>query len=369
MLENASPFRTSQVSYFDSFLQILVAAMASLLTLFGLFLSLSLLISFEVSNVDAQIGVCYGLIGNNLPSKQDTVNLYRQNGIGKMRIYGPDSEVLNALQGSNIELVMGVADQDIQRLASDPSEAANWVRTNIQAYSSDVNFKYIAVGNEIIPSSGNAQYVGPAMENLHNAISGAGLGDKIKVTTATFMGLIGASFPPSRGSFRDDAKQFIKPVIDILVRNNAPLLINIYPYFSYIGDPNNIQLDYALFRSGGTVVQDGSNGYQNLFDAMLDACYSALENEGGSNVQIVVSESGWPSDGNPPAASVVNAETYVRNLISHVKSGAGTPKRPGRAIETYIFAMFDENGKQGAETEKHFGLFSPTQQSKYSVSF
>ncbi|CAI9113821.1 OLC1v1014503C1 [Oldenlandia corymbosa var. corymbosa] len=335
----------------------------------GALIGLFLLISFNVSNVSAQIGVCYGLNGNNLPSKQDVIGLYKQYGIGRMRIYAPVPEVLNALRGSNIELMVDVANEDIQRLATDSSAAVNWVQTNIRAYSSDVNFKYIAVGNEISTASWMAQYVGPAMENLQRAIWGAGLGDRIKVSTATFMALIDVSYPPSQGSFRDDAKRFIRPIIDFLVRNNAPLLVNIYPYFSYIGS-QNVGLDYALFNNApDNVVWDGSLRYQNIFDAMVDACYSALEKEGGGNVRIVVSETGWPSYGNPPAASWRNARQYVSNLIRHVNSGAGTPKRPGRAIETYLFAMFDENEKQGAATERHFGLFRATKEPKYPISF
>ncbi|XP_071911434.1 glucan endo-1,3-beta-glucosidase-like, partial [Coffea arabica] len=188
----------------------------------------------------------------------------------------------------------------------------------------------------------------------------------IKVSTSISAGLLSVSYPPSQGSFSNEAKPFIKPIINLLVQNNSPLLVNVYPYFGYIGDPVNIHLDYALFTSQRTVVQDGSFGYRNIFDAILDAHYSALEKEGGAKVNIVVSE---PSDGNPPAASSGNAGTYYRNVISHVKSGQGTPRRPGRGIETYLFAMFEENQKPGAETERHFGLFFPNQQSKYGISF
>uniref|UniRef100_A0ACD5WJZ9 Uncharacterized protein n=1 Tax=Avena sativa TaxID=4498 RepID=A0ACD5WJZ9_AVESA len=157
------------------------------------------------------------------------------------------------------------------------------------------------------------------------------------------------------------------PIAQYLATTGAPLLANIYPYFSYKGDTTNIRLDYALFTAPATVVtDDNGNQYQNLFDALVDTMYSALESAGATSVPIVVSESGWPSAGDGTVATAGNAQTYNQNLINHV--GKGTPKRPG-AIETYIFAMFNENGKKGNDTEKHFGLFNTDKSRAYKINF
>ncbi|KAG0489589.1 hypothetical protein HPP92_006452 [Vanilla planifolia] len=38
----------------------------------------------------------------------------------------------------------------------------------------------------------------------------------------------------------------------------AALPVNIYPYFSYIGNPCQIPIEYALFISAGPVIADGN---------------------------------------------------------------------------------------------------------------
>jgi hypothetical protein len=311
------------------------------------------------------IGVCYGVNGDNLPSAPDVVQLYKSNGIGNMRIYFADRQALDALRGSGIGLVLDVGDEGkVRELAGDPSSAASWVKDNVQAYHPDVNIRYVAVGNELT-GTGAASSVLPAMRNVHGALASAGLDGSIKVSTAVKMDTVENSSPPSAGVFKDAG--VMSPIVQFLASNGAPLLANVYPYFAYKFD-QGIDLNYALFQPSSTTVTDPANGlaYTNLFDAMVDAVRAAVDKAGGGGgVDVVVSESGWPSaDGR--GASVDNARTYNQNLVVH--AGKGTPRKPG-AMEAYVFAMFNEDQKDGDPTEKNFGLFNPDKTPVYTINF
>ncbi|CAN7135181.1 unnamed protein product [Brassica rapa subsp. narinosa] len=293
---------------------------------------LLLILSFLLASF-FDTAVCYGRIGNNLPHPADVVAFYGQRNIRHMRLYDPDQEVLTALRGSNFELLLDVPNSDLQRIATDYQEADTWVRNNVRKYTKGVRFRYISVGNEVQPSDPNAMFLLQAMQNIEDAVSDLGIKVSTAIDTRSLRGV-----PPSIGSFTENFQIFIAPVVDFLVSKKSPLLVNIDTYFIYANNMRDINLEYALLTSYKNVVTDGSNIYRNLFVALLDTIYAALEELSGEAVKIVVSESGWPTAGGT-AASVYNARTYVNNLMQIVKTGS--PKRPERATETYLLLDFD----------------------------
>lgn len=86
-------------------------------------------------------------------------------------------------------------------------------------------------------------------------------------------------------------------------------------------------------------------------------------------MEIVISETGWPSrgDSNQVGTSIENAKAYNGNLIAHLRSMVGTPLMPGKSVDTYLFALFDEDLKPGPASERSFGLFKPDLTVAYDV--
>lgn len=101
----------------------------------------------------------------------------------------------------------------------------------------------------------------------------------------------------------------------------------------------------------------------------MDAVRSALDGMGFRSVEIVVAETGWPykGDSDEVGPSLDNAKAYNANLIAHLRSMVGTPLMPAKSVDTYLFAMYDEDQKPGPTSERSFGLFKPDLSTTYDV--
>lgn len=305
----------------------------------------------------------YGRVADNLPPPPEVINLYKRCGIEYLRLFSPTQDALEALRGSNIKVSLGTRNEDIQSLSSNPGAASQWVSANVAPYSNNVNFQWITVGNEVIPGN-EALYVTQAMVNIKNALNSIGL-TSIKVTTSISMAGLINTYPPSQGAFSNEVVAIMKDVVNFLAQSGAPLMVNVYPYFPYSSEPQHISFEYASFQATEPVI-DGNLKYYSLFDAMVDSVYAAMEKIGVSNVPILVSETGWPTKGNEPYTSISNAQVYNSKLLSHIQSGAGTPRRPGTMIDAFVFAMFNEDQKPGP-VEQNWGLFFPSMSPVYPL--
>lgn len=100
------------------------------------------------------------------------------------------------------------------------------------------------------------------MKNVQKAIIEAGHGDNVKVTTPLNADVYesAGSTVPSAGDFRSDIRSLMVEMVRWLDSNNAPFLVNIYPYLSLYQNPD-FPVDFAFFDGNAKPLQDKGNTY------------------------------------------------------------------------------------------------------------
>ncbi|XP_068656204.1 glucan endo-1,3-beta-glucosidase 7-like [Aristolochia californica] len=318
------------------------------------------------------IGVNYGQVADNLPPPSATAKLLQSTSIGKVRLYGADAAIIKALANTGIAIVIGASNGDIPALASDPAVAKQWISSNVLPFYPASNIALITVGNEVL-TSGDTELISqiyPAMLNLQQALTDASLAGKVKVSTVHSMAVLKQSEPPSSGSFDPSFADAMKQMLQFLHDTGSPFTINPYPYFAYRSDTRPDTLAFCLFQPNAGRFDAGTKiTYTNMFDAQVDAVRSGLDSMGFKEVEIVVAETGWPykGDSNEVGATVENAKVYNGNLVAHLRSLVGTPLMAGKSVDTYLFALYDEDLKPGPTSERSFGLFKPDLTMTYDI--
>ncbi|KAI9072706.1 hypothetical protein K1719_043623 [Acacia pycnantha] len=322
-----------------------MANIRSAITGLSLFLRvLLLLLSVSECFVPIQgvgFGINYGQIANNLPSPSRVALLMQSMNVSRIKLYDADPNVLLAFANSNVEFVVGLGNEYLQSIR-DPAKAQTWIQQHLQPYLSRTKITCITVGNEVFDSK-DAQLISsllPAMQSVHDALVNLGLDQQVSVTSAHSYKILSKSYPPSSGTFSQDLIQYIQPILSFHAQIKSPFLINAYPFFAYKDNPNEI-----------------------------DAVYYAIKALGFGDIEVRISETGWPSKGDPDeiGATPENAGIYNANLVKIMEQKQGTPANPSVPIDIYVFALFNENLKPGPTSERNYGLYYPDGTPVYNI--
>ncbi|XP_020600229.1 glucan endo-1,3-beta-glucosidase 14-like [Phalaenopsis equestris] len=338
---------------------------------FTLFFILSLLSAQIIQILSLNLGINYGQIANNLPSPTRVSALLQSLSINKVKLYDADSNVLSAFSGSDIEFTIGIGNENVAAMIN-PSQAQAWIQQNVQSFLPRTKITSITVGNEILSGKDTSLISNllPAMQSLHGALQSLGLDQQVSITTAHSLAILGNSYPPSSGSFVPNLVQYIQPLLDFHSKTKSPFLINVYPYFAYKASPDTVSMDYVLFQSNQGVTDPNTNlNYDNMLYAQLDSVYSAIKATGYSDIDVRVSETGWPSKGDSDEAGATpeNAALYNGNLLKRLEMNQGTPLMPNIPLSIHVFALFNEDLKPGPTSERNYGLFYPNGTPVYNI--
>ncbi|KAK8992516.1 hypothetical protein V6N11_048595 [Hibiscus sabdariffa] len=269
--------------------------------IFHVFLLLSLCFSdYGVLRVTS-LGINYGQVGSNLPPPDKVLDLLSSLKITKAKIYDTNPQILTTFANSNVELIVTVENQMLS-VVMDPQQALQWVTTHVQPYFPATKITEIAVGNEVFTDDDTSLigYLVPAMVSIHGALVQLGLDKYIQVSTPNSLAVLQESFPPSAGSFKSEVSGIMSQYLQFLANTGSPFWINAYPYFAYKDAPDNVSLDYVLFNKNPGMVDPYTKlHYDNMLYAQVDAVVYAMFRLGYSGIEVRVSETGWPSKGDP----------------------------------------------------------------------
>ncbi|XP_021720986.1 glucan endo-1,3-beta-glucosidase 9-like [Chenopodium quinoa] len=341
------------------------------------FVAKLLLIATLAVGVEA-IGVNWGRNASHPLPPTKVVQLLKYNNITKVRLFEADPFVLQALQGSKIEVILGIPNSMLPRLNSSLKVAQSWVHDNLTRFLSDsspkVRIQYIAVGDSPFLQSYGGQYVpyvvGASM-NIQAALTRANIADQVKVVVpCSYDAFQTESGLPSKGHFRPDLNKTMIQLLAFLSKHNSPFMSSISP-FHLFQQNKNISLHFSLFKETSHPHKDGKKVYDNSFDLSYDTLVTAISGAGFPQMDIIIDQIGWPTDGVVNSNSST-AESFMKGLLSHLRKKSGTPLRPHKPPkEAYILSLLDEDQKSIVDGgfERHWGIFTFDGQAKYSVDF
>ncbi|RWR73061.1 glucan endo-1,3-beta-glucosidase 1 [Cinnamomum micranthum f. kanehirae] len=310
------------------------------------------------------VGINVGTDVSNLLSPSELVSFLQLQKITHIRLYEADSDILRALAGTKIQVIVGIPNNQLLALGSSNTTAASWVARNVAAYYPTTLISAIAVGDEVLSSlPSTAPLLVPAMEFLYSALVSANLHHRIMISAPHSASIILDPFPPSQAFFNSSLNFVLQPLLSFLSRTGSPLMMNFYPYYVFMQNRGLVPIENSLFKPLTPAKEEVDPNtllhYTNVLDAMIDAAYFSMKNLNVTDVPVLVTESGWPSKGDKkePYATMDNANTYNSNLIKHVLDRSGTPLYPERTSSVYIYELFNEDMRPEPVSEANWGLF------------
>ncbi|KAL3632522.1 hypothetical protein CASFOL_025506 [Castilleja foliolosa] len=319
--------------------------------------------------VDGAIGITWGRqsVQRLVPSL--VVDLILQNGVRNARIYSSQTDILEAFSGSGINLNIGLFNVAV---ILDNNTAFDWVQEKVVKNYVTANIRRIFIGNYVFKSGDNYQRIRndamTTLEVIQYALNRAGHGDIKAALTHDTPVLKDNPTRPSEAEFKTDLVVDMSRVLNTLKANNSPFVIKIFPALFVLN--NNMPPIFAFpdNNDSATFVKDINGAvYTHAFDFIYDSFLWALEKAGAGDLEVVVDQLCWPTDGFP-GGNFSAAERFYRVLLPRVVSNRGTPKRPGRPIEVYVHSLSDETRIPIFEPwGRHWGIYRSNGEPKYKI--
>lgn len=84
--------------------------------------------------VDSAIGINWGTRSSHKLPPPVVADLLKENRVGKVKLFEADPDILRALMGSGIEVMVGIPNELLGVLGSSPSVCDQWVSRNVSRF-------------------------------------------------------------------------------------------------------------------------------------------------------------------------------------------------------------------------------------------
>lgn len=81
------------------------------------------------------VGVNWGTMATHQLPPEKVVKMLQENGFHKLKLFEADDRILEALIGSDIEVMLAIPNSMLFLMSQDPHAAASWVDSNVTAYT------------------------------------------------------------------------------------------------------------------------------------------------------------------------------------------------------------------------------------------
>nr|GLL31779.1 glucan endo-1,3-beta-glucosidase 8-like [Ipomoea trifida] len=277
------------------------------------------------------------------------VDLLLQNGISDVRIFAPRPSVLVALEGSSIGVTVTLSRDFILRdkYVSNLQNVSEWV----------VQLLLPPIRNKV-----NITETRWALDNFNLS--------HIRTTTSHYIDIIKVAKTPSEAEFRDDIKDKMPEHLEQIAKTNSFFTLDMYPLTATETYKWPVEFGFMDNKSNFTIV-DGKYTYRNAFAFLYDSLVVAIEKAGYPDMEIVVGQIGWPTDGNKDATPE-NAARFYKGFIPHMVNKKGTPRRPNKNIDAYLYTLSDENRisvPAYGPYIRHYGIYEYDGTPKFEIDF
>ena len=103
-----------------------------------------LVLSTVVSSGYAWVGVNWGTMATHQLQPEKVVKMLKENGFRKLKLFDADEFIMTALMGTDIEVMVAIPNNMLDKISNSPKAADSWVNDNVTSYFTGVKIKLSA---------------------------------------------------------------------------------------------------------------------------------------------------------------------------------------------------------------------------------